>query len=60
MDTVYIANGCSGSRVLVELTGTYRCQVLDCRGHEVSCGQRVFEGITPIPVPAGGLIVLTR
>ena len=60
VDTVYIANGCSGSRVLVELTGTYRCQVLDCRGHEVSCGQRVFEGITPIPVPAGGLIVLTR
>ena len=60
VDTVYIANGCSGNRVLVEMTGAYRMQVLDCRGREVSCGEQVFNGITPISVPAGGLIVLTK
>ena len=60
VDTVYVANGCSGSRILVELSGTYRVRVLDCRGHEVSCAEQVFEGITSIAVPSGGLAVLTR
>ena len=45
---------------LVELAGTYRVQVFDCRGREVACGEQVFTGITPIRVPSGGLIVLTR
>ena len=60
VDTIYIANGCSGNRVLVEMTGTYRVQVLDCRGREVSCGEQVFNGVTPISVPSGGLAVLTK
>ena len=59
VDTIYIANGCSGNRILAELSGTYRVRVLDCLGHEISCTQQVFEGITPIPVPSGGLAILT-
>lgn len=60
VDTIYIANGCSGSRILLELSGTYRVQVLDCRGREVSCGTREFGGITAMQVPSGGLAVLTK
>lgn len=60
VETVYIANGCSGARVLVELEGAYRVQVFDCRGHEVSDFGKTFSGITPISVPSGGLITLTK
>ena len=60
VDTIYIANGCSGERVLVELADTYRVQVFDCRGREVACGEQVFTGITPIRVPSGGLVLLTK
>ena len=60
VDTIYIANGCSGSRILLELTGTYRVRVLDCRGREVSDGVRAFDGITALAVPGGGLAVLAK
>lgn len=58
--TVYIANGCAGQRVLVELTGHYRVRVLDCRGREISCEEVDFRGITPIAIPSGGLAVLKK
>lgn len=60
VDTIYIANGCTGSRVLVELSGTYQVRILDCRGCEVSCKEQVFEGITVLKVPVGGLAVLEK
>ena len=60
VDTVYIANGCAGERVLVELQGIYRVRILDCRGRETACGQQEFNGITVLPIPSGGLAVLTR
>ena len=60
VDTIHLANGCSGNRILAELEGSYRVQILDCRGREISCTQQVFEGITPIAVPSGGLAVLTK
>ena len=60
VDTVYIANGCSGDRVLVELNGDYRVRITDCRGREVSCGRQQLRGITALPIPSGGLAVLTR
>ena len=60
VDTIYIANGCAGERVLAELTGTYRVRVLDCRGREVSRCQQTFNGITALSVPSGGLAVLSR
>lgn len=59
VDTIHLANGCSGNRILVELTGSYQVQILDCRGHEISCARQIFEGITPIAVPSGGLAVFT-
>ena len=60
VDTIYIANGCCGNRILVELSGTYRMQVLDCCGRECACRELIFDGITPIPVPSGGMAVLTK
>ena len=58
VDVIYIANGCAGERVLMELTGKYEVQVLDCFGHEVSGETKEFSGISQIPVPVGGLIIL--
>lgn len=58
-DRIYIANGSGGSRVLAELTGTYRVQILDCFGHEQHRFSRSFDGIAALPVPPGGLAVLT-
>ena len=60
VDTIYIANGCAGERVLVEMNGTYQVRVRNCLGHEVQSGEQVFNGITAIPVPSGGLIELTK
>lgn len=60
VDTIYIANGCSSSRVLAELSGTYRVRILDCCGHEISAFLQTFGGITPLSIPSGGLAVLTR
>ena len=58
-DTVYLANGCAGDRVLVELDGDYDVKIMDCRGREVSCEEVAFNGITALSVPSGGLAVLT-
>lgn len=60
VDTIYIANGCAGNRVLAELSGTYRVQILDCRGREISRCEQSFSGITALPVPSGGLAVLEK
>ena len=60
VDTIYIANGCSGDRVLIELKGVYDVLIKDCRGHEVSQTMRFLEGITPIEIPSGGLAILSR
>jgi len=60
MDTIYIANGCTGERVLVELNGSYRVQVLDCYGQEVYSMDKEFAGITEIKIPVGGLIVMNK
>lgn len=60
VDTVYIANGCAGERVLVEMEGEYSIRIFDCRGREVSCRTQAFDGIATLPIPSGGLAVLTR
>lgn len=59
-DTIYIANGCMGERVLVELTGTYHVRVLTCCGDEADSYDKTFDGVTASAVPVGGLLVLTR
>lgn len=59
-DTIYIANGCMGKRILMELTGTYQVQILDCRGYEQVFFTKDFSGISSLPVPVGGLAVLHR
>jgi alpha-galactosidase len=60
VDRIYIANGSAGNRILLELSGVYHIQILDCRGRERSCEERTLSGITALPVPSGGLAILTR
>ena len=60
VDTIYLANGCSGNRVLVELEGDYDVKVVDCRGRVQSQGRQTFSGITVLPIPSGGLAVLKK
>lgn len=60
VDRIYIANGSAGNRILLELSGVYHIQILDCRGRERSCEERMLCGISVLPVPSGGLAILTR
>ncbi len=59
-DVVYIANGCMGERLFVELEGTYRVQVLDCFGEETACFEKTFAGVECLAVPVGGLVILKK
>ena len=60
VDTVYIANGCSGDRVLVEMNGVYDVLITDCRGHEVSHTMQNLEGINVFEIPSGGIAILRK
>ncbi len=60
VDTIYIANGCMGERVLLDLDGTYHAQILNCYGEEVQSGTQDFCGINTLAVPVGGLIILKK
>ena len=60
VDTIYIANGCTGKRILLELEGSYQVQILDCRGYEQDFFTKDFSGISTLPVPVGGLVVLHK
>ncbi len=57
---IYIANGCMGERLFVELTGRYRVQILDCFGGETACFDKTFAGVECLKVPVGGLAVLKK
>ena len=59
-DTVYIANGCMGDRVLAELYGSYSVTVQSCYGEVISKSEIECNGITPIKVSVGGLITLKK
>ena len=60
VDTVYIANGCSGDRVLVEMNGVYDVLITDCRGHEISHTMQYLEGINVFEIPSGGIAILRK
>ena len=59
-DTIYIANGCMGERVFIELEGKYSVRVSDCFGDTVADYEKTFSGAEQTDVPAGGLITLSR
>ncbi len=60
VDTVYIANGCMGKLVLVDLVGTYKVQILDCCGEETDCFEKTFSGVVSLDVPVGGLVIMKK
>ena len=59
-DTVYIANGCMGEQLLVELEGSYRVQVFDCIAEEQARIEKTIAGVECLAVPVGGLVVLKK
>ena len=58
--TVWLANGCMGSRLLAQLSGTYRVTVFDCYGETVEEKTAAFDGIAALNVPTGGLVKLEK
>ena len=59
-DTVYIANGCAGERVIIERDGKYLYKVQNCFGETVTEGTKEFCGVNVIDVPVGGLLTLKK
>ena len=57
---IYIANGCMGERVFVELSGTYRVTVFDCFGESRGSFEKTFAGVEQLAVPIGGLIEMRK
>ena len=57
---MYIANGCAGDRVIVDMTGEFNVVVYNCYGEKTTEYDEKFNGITSIAVPVGGLAILRR
>ncbi len=59
-NTVYIANGTTGNKVVCELSGSYNIEIFDCCGEKN--GEQNFRSsgkeIISINIPVGGLAVL--
>ena len=58
--TVYVANGCMGERLFIELNGTYRVRVFDCFGEICSSFEKTFAGVEQLAVPIGGLVEMRK
>ncbi|MCR5522733.1 MAG: alpha-galactosidase [Clostridia bacterium] len=59
-EKTYIANGCMGERIFLEMQGTYNVRVFDCFGNTADSFEKEISGVEQISVPAGGLVVMTR
>jgi len=57
--TLYLANGTMEDRILCQMDRPYRAQILNCCGETVAVLDQTDAGLTVIPVPSGGLAVLT-
>ena len=57
---IYIANGCMGERVFLELHGAYRVRVFDCFGDICGSFEKTFAGVEQLAVPVGGLIEMRK
>ena len=58
--TVYVANGCMGERVFIELDGVYRVLVYNCFGEICGSFEKTFSGVEQLAVPIGGLIEMRK
>jgi alpha-galactosidase len=58
--TVYVANGCMGERLFIELNGTYRVRVFDCFGEICGSFEKTFAGVEQLAVPIGGLVEMRK
>lgn len=58
--TIYVANGCMGERVFIELNGTYRVRVFNCFGETCGSFEKTFAGVEQLSVPVGGLIEMKK
>ncbi|MCR5150560.1 MAG: alpha-galactosidase [Clostridiales bacterium] len=60
VSTIYIANGCMGERIFIELSGAYRVVVFDCFGEIQNRFEINFDGVNQLSVPVGGLIEMRK
>ena len=58
--TIYVANGCMGERLFIELNGTYRVSVFDCFGEIRGSFEKTFAGVQQLAVPIGGLVEMRK
>ncbi len=60
VNTIYIANGTTSERVVVDITGRYNVRIYNCMGDVVCDGVRELSSVNAMTVPVGGLVVLER
>lgn len=58
-NTMYIANGSTENRVLLELEGEYKYKIMNCCGEIIEDGTNNFSGINILNIPSGGICELT-
>lgn len=58
--TIYLANGTTENRVLVELSGEYQVTIRNCCGDILEEKKQTMSGITALPIPEGGLAEMIR
>lgn len=54
-ETIYLANGTTENRVLVELSGEYQVTIRNCCGDILTEKKQTICGITALPIPEGGI-----
>ncbi|MBE6730508.1 MAG: alpha-galactosidase [Ruminococcaceae bacterium] len=57
-DTMYIANGSAENRVVLELEGEYKVEIMNCCGEILEEGRKKFLGISVLNIPSGGICKL--
>lgn len=55
---MYLANGTTENRVILELSGTFDITIKNCCGEALTKETRTLSGISVLPIPEGGLAEL--
>ena len=57
-NTMYIANGSTVGRVIIELEGEYKVKIMNCCGEILQEENKSFSGLNILNIPSGGLCEL--
>ena len=59
-DSIYLVNGCEGKRILAELEGRFTITTCNALGETISHESRELAGVSALPCPVGGMILLKK